>query len=85
MELEDRCIASRVEVAMSAAGVDLPELARRTGLSEAALVQRLAAPGSFRLNELGRIALALDCSPVELAGCSGDDGFPTCCRRGAAA
>ncbi|MFI5781119.1 helix-turn-helix domain-containing protein [Nocardia sp. NPDC051570] len=70
---------------MSAAGVDLPELARRTGLSEAALSERLAASATLRLTELGRLALALDRSPADLMGCAAGGEFPACCRRGAVA
>ncbi|RDI63212.1 helix-turn-helix domain-containing protein [Nocardia pseudobrasiliensis] len=70
---------------MAAAGVDLPELARRTELSEATLTERLAAPATLRLTDLGRLALALDCSPTDLLACPGGNDSPTCCRRGAAA
>ncbi|MGV9676194.1 helix-turn-helix domain-containing protein [Nocardia sp. NPDC003482] len=70
---------------MEVTGVTLAELARRTELPAAELAERLAEPGSLRLTDLGRIAVALNCGVFDLLSCSGDRVPRACCRRGAAA
>lgn len=53
-------IAQRVVSAMEAAGQSRNELARRAGLSKTTLLRRLAGRTPFTVEELVRIAEALD-------------------------
>ncbi|MFD6155161.1 hypothetical protein ACFWF7_16230 [Nocardia sp. NPDC060256] len=66
MEHLDHMVAGRVRRAMSDVGLCLEGLAACSGLPASDLRSLLAAHGSFTVNELVRIAAALDCRVVDL-------------------
>lgn len=65
MDQYDRAVSANVLRQMSAADIDLGDLAKAVRLSEKTLWARLTE-GSFRVRELGLIACALDCRTTEL-------------------
>ncbi|MEC3955792.1 hypothetical protein VMT65_22355 [Nocardia sp. CDC153] len=77
----DRCVGNRVGRAIAKAGVNEMELMGRLGLSDSVLALRLAAPGSFRVDELILVAAALDRGIQDLlpdAACLPGGGCAVC-------
>lgn len=74
MEHLDHMVAGKVRRAMSDAGLGLGDLAARSGLPASDLRSLLAAHGSFTVDELVRIAAAVDCRILDLLPDEGDAG-----------
>lgn len=72
MEHLDHMVAGKVRRAMSDAGLCLEDLAACSGLPASDLRSLLAAHGSFTVDELVRIAAALDCRVVDFLPDEGD-------------
>ncbi|WP_460721569.1 DprA-like winged helix domain-containing protein [Nocardia heshunensis] len=71
MDLLDQQTADRIAHAMGQAGLDVEQLAARTGLDAAVLTARLAAASPFTVAELVLVTVVLDCDSTQLLTRSG--------------
>ncbi|WP_369635494.1 hypothetical protein [Nocardia sp. JMUB6875] len=74
MDLLDQQTVVRVAHAVRAAGLDIEQLAARTGLDAEVLTARLEVASPFTVTELVLVAMVLDCDSTDLVAASPRSG-----------
>lgn len=59
-------IGKRITAAMTLAGTSVNEAAKRSGIPNTTLNRKLRAPETFTVDELRRLAVAVDVHPAQL-------------------